>query len=405
MNKIDLIKESLTCGLCLSLLNKPIILPCLTTICGKHVLESKSKKFNCFVCKSEHETPKNGFESNLLARNIIESCFFESLEKNDSEYPVLESKIALYNLINSFEKEIFEFERLRNEKFDEFNDRIETTREQLKLRIDNLMNSIKINFKNCENELVKQVDYINSTFMSLKCDASKINANFGISGNDIEAFCEEIDLIRIDIENNLDKIINIKDEYIEMVSLNSFENLFSDENNNFLKQSQDPFLDNYLIVCSANNEINIWDMAKNERIQTLQDFLSPVNTIYLLSDNRLLTITDDRLKLCDLNETNCLKGLKSYYGGISCSLNLAEDIVLIANQENLEIWDFKRDAFDVVKAHKCQINCLAKLTDNYFVTGSNNGLVKIWDFGLGNAIKIFNQHWPITNILIKPRSN
>jgi WD40 repeat protein len=100
-----------------------------------------------------------------------------------------------------------------------------------------------------------------------------------------------------------------------------------------------------------------------------------------------------------------LKGLKSYYGGISCSLNLAEDIVLIANQENLEIWDFKRDAFDVVKAHKCQINCLAKLTENYFLTGSNNGLVKIWDFSLGKAIKIFNQHWPVTNILIKPRSN
>jgi hypothetical protein len=41
MNKIDFIKESLTCGLCLSLLNKPIILPCLTTICENHVLESK----------------------------------------------------------------------------------------------------------------------------------------------------------------------------------------------------------------------------------------------------------------------------------------------------------------------------------------------------------------------------
>lgn len=137
------------------------------------------------------------------------------------------------------------------------------------------MDSIKINFKNCENELVKQVDYINSTFMNLECDMNKINADFDFSGNNIEAFCEEIDLIGIDIENNLDKIIDIKEEYIGMVSLNSFddiENLFADKNNNFLKQPQDPFLDNYLIVCSANNEINIWDMAKNECIQTLQDF-------------------------------------------------------------------------------------------------------------------------------------
>ena len=133
MNKIELIKESLKCRLCNSVLNQPVILPCLNTICEAHVIDYKPFKYKCLICKEEHDIPKQGFKENSLAKNIIESRIMEDRDKSSLE---LESEIGLFDLINEYEQKVFEFEKFRFEKFTEFNQKVEKTRNNLKSKIE-----------------------------------------------------------------------------------------------------------------------------------------------------------------------------------------------------------------------------------------------------------------------------
>ena len=66
--------SDIICTLCNTRLESPIILPCLETICEKHVNEMKTdsaEKIKCLSCKEEHKIPEDGFMRDELLEKII----------------------------------------------------------------------------------------------------------------------------------------------------------------------------------------------------------------------------------------------------------------------------------------------------------------------------------------------
>ena len=57
------------CLLCKETYEDPIILPCHSTICSKHVTENTS--LECLVCNLEHTEPQNGFKSDVKTIELI----------------------------------------------------------------------------------------------------------------------------------------------------------------------------------------------------------------------------------------------------------------------------------------------------------------------------------------------
>ena len=398
MNKIELLKNSLNCAVCKATLNNPIILPCSNTICQQHVSESsiETTKYSCCICNQNHDIPNDGFIVNSLAKNIIDSVVFAADEDKLTKYDILESKIELYSLMNRYENEIFEFGRFRSDKCSKFYERVEQTRVYLRSKIDNLMDSILSNFKLCETKLIQKISHINIKYANFKLDIDKtLNSD---EENDIFS---ELDYFKASIENKLNGITAIKEEYMQILShssLDKMESVFSRKSKN-----KNPFENKILITCVGKNKLNVWNMDANDCSKGLIYSKNRIKTIHSLSRNRLLTISfANTFNLWDLNAYT-YKEIMHSRTGLNCSLELAQDIILIGNQANLEIWDFKKETFDVIRAHDSDITCLAKLEDNYFITGSMDGRIKLWDFEQGRAVRVLNQYGPVYDIFVKSR--
>jgi WD40 repeat protein len=106
-----------------------------------------------------------------------------------------------------------------------------------------------------------------------------------------------------------------------------------------------------------------------------------------------------------LKKENSFQVIKSYFGPITCSLSFGNDLVVIACKENLEIWDFKQETLvrNIDNAHKGDINCLVKMSDGCFASGSNDGLIKIWNIESRKEVGKVKLNEPVTNLQIKTR--
>ena len=74
MNSNDLICKFQDCKL---ILKNPITMPCGNSICKHHLkqYEKSDQKFNCLLCKNEHEIPENRFNINKELDLSIQNYF------------------------------------------------------------------------------------------------------------------------------------------------------------------------------------------------------------------------------------------------------------------------------------------------------------------------------------------
>ena len=78
------IQEIFTCKMCNTVFIKPVLLPCLNTICEEHTVDFK--KIECVYCGLYHDVPTTGFKRNDMARLFIKSNFY--LNEKDKEIKV-----------------------------------------------------------------------------------------------------------------------------------------------------------------------------------------------------------------------------------------------------------------------------------------------------------------------------
>ena len=73
MLKITTLSQFFKCGLCQQLLDTPVGLPCVETICKKHVNEylKTENEFICPICSEMHIQPLNGFPADKRLLNML----------------------------------------------------------------------------------------------------------------------------------------------------------------------------------------------------------------------------------------------------------------------------------------------------------------------------------------------
>ena len=424
MNNLNLIEESITCSICNDIFARPIFLPCFNSICEKHVAEQGNVKlYKCLLCANEHQIPEYGFKPNTMALKLIHSF---SLNDVKNEYEAYKNE--LYDLISEAEKCLPEFQTFCIEAFKDLKKKLFSTREQIISNFDKLIEALLKKYINQQKVIIRPIDELELDHGSLTELKQYLDSKFNAhneskrSVDDFKDYKTELDSIINEISLKLNKVDDIKNEIAKTANLNiiddveqfvselsrdkSSASLNSSKNSKGSSKSIDEFKDNYIISCSRYNIISVWNMYNGNCINSFDDYKNQIKSIHVLSGERLLTISNDfKLKIWDLKDGKCLQYLSEHVGPVNCVLSMPNDTILIGGKSTLEIWDFNNNTFDIVGAHKGNINTMVKFSDNYFLTGSDDGFVKIWDFNLGERIKNLRNYGQVFDIKIAKNLN
>ena len=331
-------------------------------------------------------------------------------------------------MICEAEKCLPEFETFCIETFKNLKKKLFSTREQIIAYFDKLIEELLKNYISQQKVIIRPIDELELDHCSLTELKQYLDTKFNahndskLSVDDFKDYKMELDSIINEISLKLNKVDDIKNEIAKTANLNikddveqfiselsrdkSSASLNSSKNSKSSSKSIDEFRDNYIISCSRDNIISIWNMYNGNCINSFGDVKHKIKSIHLLSDDRLLTTsTDFKLKLWDLRDGKCLQYLSEHVGPVNCVLSMPNDTILIGGKSTLEIWDFNKNTFEVVGAHKGNINTMVKFSDNYFLTGSDDGFVKIWDFNLGERIKNLRNYGQVFDIKIAKNLN
>ena len=413
MPNLDLIRESITCSVCNDLYTRPVFLPCFNTICAKHIIEKGSfREYKCNFCYKFHDIPNNGFNPNIMVMKLIES--FDVKDKFNA------SKDELISLVNEAEKCIPEFENFCIDTFKDFQKRLLLAKEQIILKLDEVIRTTLKNFINEQKTIIKPIDSLeldNDSLSELKKDIeSKFDASNKASIDDLNHLRMELDSHISEISCNLNKVDDIKKKITKManskIALDDIERLIDPSctkekqnigTKNKKASTEDEFKENYIIACSKSsyNIITIWNMHTQEVVRSFEDPIDTIESMHVLPHSRLLTVTKDfKLKLWDLERGKFIKVLNEHKGAVNCMLCMQPNFFLVGGLSVLEIWNFDNRSFKDVGAHKGHINCLVKFNEDYFISGANDHFIKVWDFNLGKHVRIFRSFGPVTNIVV-----
>jgi len=152
----DQIKNVLCCKHCEQRLDVPKMLPCGETICllCEASIQVRNKLFDCFVCKTEHEMPKNGF---LLNKSVVEMlsakpCILSRGQAFDSLH------VSLDEIKNKVKEIKFGFENSCDyikEKCNYLRNNAQLESEQLIEKVNEITKQVINEINEYENEMIK----------------------------------------------------------------------------------------------------------------------------------------------------------------------------------------------------------------------------------------------------------
>ncbi len=232
----DQIKNVLCCKHCEQRLDVPKMLPCGETICllCEASIQVRNKLFDCFVCKTEHEMPKNGF---LLNKSVVE---------------MLSAKPCILS---------------RGQAFDSLHVSLD--------KIKNKIKEIKFGFEN-------SCDYIKE-----KCNYLRNNAQL-----ESEQLIEKVNEITKQVINEINEYENemIKfnetnvDSFYEFSQIAKDLELFHKENMKYLKQ---PKVDEEMLIIKNANAMELIKKA-DMKIQLLKHSIFNGNIITFEKSNQII---------------------------------------------------------------------------------------------------------------------
>jgi hypothetical protein len=160
---MEILRKSISCKICKSILNKPVILPCGQSICQQHVDEQKrDKQLNCQLCLSGHQIPEDG---GFIRNQAIEEQIKASIHCLDfgEEYKNASESVA--RLAQVFDS----LKVLKNDPYSLLDDflsalknQIDLKREEMKMsideRADEQLSGISSFEAECKQGIQQQVD-------------------------------------------------------------------------------------------------------------------------------------------------------------------------------------------------------------------------------------------------------
>ena len=162
MNEVS---NTFTCKICDTIFVKPVILPCLNTICEEHTNDYLLS--SCTFCGGFHDVPKGGFKRNEMARLFIKSNFYLNETEKEIKTELDKESVELNTLFETFMNKDDESERILSENFATIKSKINEQRNNLKSEIDQIAD--KMLKKTEQNEVECKVYFLIELISFLVC--------------------------------------------------------------------------------------------------------------------------------------------------------------------------------------------------------------------------------------------
>lgn len=166
-------------------------------------------------------------------------------------------------------------------------------------------------------------------------------------------------------------------------------NISSSSNNN-IKENKilEPKMDLYKTVANNNGGFHC--------IKTLVGHNEKIVSLTELSSGKIASGSyDSTIKIWDIDTEQCEKTINEN-GKVLCLLEFESNRLLSGNgQKEINLWDINNPYDKPIKSflgHELWVNCLAKINNQYFASGSNDSTIRIWDYQNGNCSKILEGH-------------
>ena len=196
MHKIHTLSKFFKCNICEERLENPVGLPCVETICKKHVNQflNSSNNFECPFCNEKHSLPPNGFpiekRINEMLNYQIDKIDFHNINPkfkecrkalNELNCQIDELKMIEENpegfICNYFEKIINQVDLHREVLKEEIDNYSLKTIEQIKRNLkqfqlnEMILNEVTLEFEDIRNNL----NMLNNQFRSFDISDAKID--------------------------------------------------------------------------------------------------------------------------------------------------------------------------------------------------------------------------------------
>jgi WD40 repeat protein len=315
------LKSDFTCKTCNKILWDPISIPCTcNTMCKIHVdnlnVKQKVSSITCQFCKKKFDIPKDGFPENKMVKSLIE----REIHLSDDEKALKESLgkcfIDMDRLLNAFKAKTAEIQAIQTDHFVNVRKSIDTRRESLIQKINQLSEETIKKVNESEEKLKKlvaenNVGNVESDIQKESQNLFELFRNPNLAIQSIEKYRSEVEQKQKEIELKFNKFESIKSELTTI----TFESKVNFDNQVFgdLNIQEDDTCKN-LITCYWNKSlINIWDMNTNSLKKTLSGHSQGVRCLRVYENFKLISGGRDNLiKIWDLNTGLCIRTLTGF---------------------------------------------------------------------------------------------
>jgi hypothetical protein len=172
----ETIKQVITCKLCQSILDEPVLLPCGETVCRKHTIEISNN--TCRFCDKVHVLKgSEQFPANKAFQVLLEFKIKE-LDFGPNHKKASELVNKLNHFINDYNSLIEQPDEYISEYFSKQRNNVDLAREKLILKInqtsDGLISKIDLEEKECKVNILKCNSLsLDNDFATIKADLTK----------------------------------------------------------------------------------------------------------------------------------------------------------------------------------------------------------------------------------------
>lgn len=173
---MDILKSVIKCGDCSRVLEKPVTLPCGSSICLKHLESLQNRTYLCKLCDEDHHIE----ESNMIVSKALERLINSNVENLNLGCDYNDA----FDFCNGLDQSLKNLEAWTNEPMsfikqtiDKLKNKTELIREERKLKIDEeakkIIEQLETYLEQCKNnldssDLQTKLDEINHDIINTK---------------------------------------------------------------------------------------------------------------------------------------------------------------------------------------------------------------------------------------------
>lgn len=153
------------------------------------------------------------------------------------------------------------------------------------------------------------------------------------------------------------------------------------------------FNEKYIVTCSKDISICVWDRATGELIKQLRGHSGPVNAVQMRGNTIVSCSGDFRVKLWNIETGRAIREFAGHTKGLACC-QFSDDGRLVASAGNdrvIRIWDANTgECLREIKAHENLVRSLhIDSVSGRLVSGSYDTDIKVFDMATGHALLDF----------------